>query len=261
VGTVALLRAGDIGRKVWLQPPAGEQVGPFLVIDCAHPEDIPRLRDLNWAVDVSYEVGQLWGMDRPLDQVMVLADPADEGAPAPLLLPPTPFSVPSDQVVVTRPTPTLAITVPVVRPTPWPTRRPEPRPGVPTLEASAEPPTPAAPPPPTPLTPIVTTPTPRSQATVVVPAPPPVVQPAPQSVEVAVGRPGASLLQGELFLPASARTSRPSPGPTIRAAITPLVTSAPILPAGVTPPPAPTPPRNELPLLRFWRALLSLIGR
>ena len=28
VGTVALLRAGDIGRKVWLQPPDGERVGP-----------------------------------------------------------------------------------------------------------------------------------------------------------------------------------------------------------------------------------------
>ena len=37
VGTVALLRAGDIGRKVWLQPPGGEKVGPFLVIDCRAP--------------------------------------------------------------------------------------------------------------------------------------------------------------------------------------------------------------------------------
>ena len=37
VGTVALLRAGDIGRKVWLQPPGGEKIGPFLVIDCAAP--------------------------------------------------------------------------------------------------------------------------------------------------------------------------------------------------------------------------------
>ena len=40
VGTVALLRAGDIGRKVWLQQADGERVGPFLVIDCARRQDV-----------------------------------------------------------------------------------------------------------------------------------------------------------------------------------------------------------------------------
>ena len=43
VGTVALLRAGDIGRKVWLQAPDGERVGPFLVIDCARRQDVAPL--------------------------------------------------------------------------------------------------------------------------------------------------------------------------------------------------------------------------
>jgi hypothetical protein len=55
VGTVALLRAGDIGRKVWLQAPDGERVGPFLVIDCARRQDIAQLVARDWVVDVSYE--------------------------------------------------------------------------------------------------------------------------------------------------------------------------------------------------------------
>ena len=58
VGTVALLRAGDIGRKVWLQSPDGERVGPFLVIDCARRQDVDPLVARGWAVDVSYELGR-----------------------------------------------------------------------------------------------------------------------------------------------------------------------------------------------------------
>ncbi|MGC8782127.1 MAG: hypothetical protein ACP5UQ_14795, partial [Anaerolineae bacterium] len=108
VGTVALLRAGDIGRKVWLQPPGGEMVGPFLVIDCAQREDVAALVERNWVVDVSYELGRLWDMDRPLDGVTVLADPADEASAstAGVILPPTPFYVPPDRVVLSAPTPT-----------------------------------------------------------------------------------------------------------------------------------------------------------
>ncbi len=77
VGTVALLRAGDIGRKVWLQPPGADPVGPFLVVDCARRQDVQPLLDRNWVVDVSFEVGQYWGMNRPLDGVIVFEDPAN----------------------------------------------------------------------------------------------------------------------------------------------------------------------------------------
>jgi hypothetical protein len=270
VGTVALLRAGDIGRKVWLQPPGGERVGPFLVIDCAHPEDIPPLLEHNWAVDVSYEVGRLWGMDQPLDGVTVLADPADEAAPIASLLRPTPFYVPPDQVVVTQPTPTPAVTAVLALPTPWPTRRPEPLPGVSIPEAvvpqggfALATPTPAGSPLPTPLTPIVTTPTPRVRVTIVAPAATllPAVTPLPPPTEVAVGRAGASLLSG---VPPVAVPSRLSPTPTVRAAITPAVTSAPILSVSGTPSPAPTPtstPQDDSLLLQLWRALLELVGR
>ena len=165
VGTVALLRAGDIGRKVWLQPPGGEKIGPFLVIDCARQVDVWPLVDRNWVVDVSYELGELWGMNRPLDSVTVLADPSDESYSGVATGPqraPTPFYVPPGQVVLSAPTPTPAVTPTPWQPTPWPTRLPvDLRPGAPGV-AAQQPmvaSTPVGPPPPTPLTPIVTTPT------------------------------------------------------------------------------------------------------
>ncbi len=271
VGTVALLRAGDIGRKVWLEPPGGERIGPFLVIDCARTEDIPPLVDRNWAVDVSYEVGQFWGMDRPLDGVTVLADPADEAAPAVPSLRPTPFYVPPDKVVVTQPTPTPAVTAVFALPTPWPTRRPEPLPGVQPPETAVpqggfalETPTPAGPPPPTPLTPIVTTPTPYGGATVVAPVatPLPAATPLPPPAEIAVGRAGAGLLPGVPTVAAPPRPPRLSPTPTVRAAVTPVATSAPILLVGGSPSPTPTStPQDDSPLLRLWHTLLELVGR
>ncbi|MCX6032658.1 MAG: hypothetical protein NT169_25655 [Chloroflexi bacterium] len=266
VGTVALLRAGDIGRKVWLEPPGGERIGPFLVIDCARTDDIPPLVDRNWAVDVSYEVGQFWGMDRPLDGVTVLADPADEAAPIAPSLRPTPFSVPPDQVVVTQPTPTPAVTAVLALPTPWPTRQPAPLPGVQPPETvvpqggfALETPTPAGPPPPTPLTPIVTTPTPSVRVTV---APPlPAATPLPQPAEIAVGRAGVGLLPGVPTVAAPPRPARLSPTPTVRAVVTPVATSEPILPSGSMPTPTPAPtPEDDSPLLHFWRTLLELIG-
>ncbi len=267
VGAVALLRAGDIGRKVWLQPPGSEGVGPFLVIDCAHREDVVPLLDRNWVVDVSYEVGQFWGMDRPLDGVTVYADPADAGAVS-LLAAPTPFVVDPGAVVISRPTPTSAVTAspPVTSapPTPWPTRLPQPL--VPQVQAPAETSesTPSGPPPPTPLTPVVTTPTPRAQPT----RPPPgqasaTPQPSPAGpTEVALGRPGHDLL-----LATPSRVEAPAPA-TPTAKIRPTVTqsSAPAEAATPTPilrdvrPSTPAPPvQRSLPLIiRLWRVLLSL---
>ncbi len=108
VGTVALLRAGDIGRKVWLQQTDGERVGPFLVIDCARRQDVAPLVARDWVVDVSYELGQAWGMNRPLDGVTVLEDPADAGVTPVRLGVPTPFYVPVGEVVISAPTATPA---------------------------------------------------------------------------------------------------------------------------------------------------------
>jgi hypothetical protein len=280
VGTVALLRAGDIGRKVWLQPPGGERVGPFLVIDCARREDIPPLVARNWAVDVSFEVGQLWGMDRPLDGVTVLADPAGEraadwiGGPLPA---PTRFFIPPDQVVVSAPTPTPRISPTPWQPTPWPTRLPV------ALGPAALPPateTPGAEPPPvvtagpTPLTPMVTTPTPR--VTMRPPAspavtPPHTAPPAPTFApgqDIAVGRPGGGLLAPASapvpapiiatanFQPAPPRPT-PTPTPLLLRGGTPSVTSPLILPrATLTPAP---PAADDGGLLGLLRLLLGLV--
>ena len=109
VGAVALLRAGDIGRKVWLQPPGGELAGPFIVVDCARDTDIPALLDRNWAVDVGYDLGQLWGMAGPLDGVIVWADPGEPATgPVRPAGRPLPAYIDPSQVVISPPTATPA---------------------------------------------------------------------------------------------------------------------------------------------------------
>jgi hypothetical protein len=265
VGTVALLRAGDIGRKVWLQGLDGERVGPFLVIDCARRQDVASLVARNWVVDVSYELGQAWGMDRPLAGVIVLEDPADAGVSPERLAVPTPFYVPPGEVVISAPTATPAFSA--APPTPWPTRVPA---GMPTRGPTAEPTgTPAPPTPrlPPPLTPVITTPTPEvtptpaAQPTQGTPSPEPTAgsetaTPAAEATEVSVGRAGGGLLE-----PASVLTPAPapvwpmptaSPRPPAR---TPRPDLAPILPAvGATPVPAAGP---ESPFIRWWRDVLE----
>ncbi len=261
VGTVALLRAGDIGRKVWLQPPGGEKVGPFLVIDCAQRDDVPMLVSRNWVVDVSYEVGLLWGMDRPLDGVTVLADPATDGptAGAGVAVPPTPFYVPPDQVVLSTPTPAPRIAPTPWQPTPWPTR-------LPVALATADPRAAAAPPAaetsfagarPTPLTPIVTTPTPAGRPTETVVAPGVGLPPAATPTEVAVGRPGAGLL-ALTVAPTARATGTPTPSPTATRGRTAVSTSRPLLPRFPAATPTPTPAASGAAGLLEW--LGSLLG-
>lgn len=267
VGTVALLRAGDIGRKVWLEPPGGERVGPFLVIDCARREDVAALLGRNWVVDVSYEVGQLWGMDRPLDGVTVLADPADGAFVGPIR-PPTPFFVNPKDVVISTPTPVGTAAAPA-QPTPWPTRQPVPLGRAAALSTATTAPATPTPPRPTPLTPIITTPTPQGGP---ISEPPPraetlpAPQPTPTAAVVAVGRPGLELLLATetptatlARAPATATPLGPA-SPTVRPLRTPRATSAPILPPGAAS--TPVPPQDSLPpLVRLWRSLLSLILR
>ena len=259
VGTVALLRAGDLGRKVWLQPPDGEPVGPFLVIDCAHTGDIEMLLARDWAVDVSYELGQLWGMDRPLAGVTVLEDPADRGPITPLRVP-TPFVVRPGEALITAPTATPAITA--QPPTPWPTRLPAALHGGLVVEPPRAAPTPAGPPP---LTPIITTPTPRGAAPPSTPVTGPRATPT-VAPDQAIGRPGQALL-GLAITPSppptvARPTARPtaSPTPTPRPAVAARTPAAPILPAATAIPAQPAPGR-EPPLIRLWRALLSLLMR
>ena len=271
VGSVALLRAGDIGRKVWLQPPGGDPVGPFLVVDCARRQDVLPLLQRNWAVDVSYEVGQYWGMNRPLDGVIVFEDPADAVPGRATNRIPTPFAVAPGEVIISPPTATPEAAVVAGFPTPWPTRLPVPLvPGLgPASQPAAEPtPTPVPPTPtaiwPPPLTPIISTPT-SVAPTATSDAPPepalasqptPAAQPSP--TEVAVGRAGGDLL-GKMPAGAEAADATPAPLPTARPTLarTPRPNLTPILPALALPTPTATPDPGLLD--RILRELLDLV--
>lgn len=66
VGYVALLRAGDIDRRVWLQREGKIPEGPFWVVDVAAGRDIPRLLSENWVVDVDHDTAMRWQMAGPI---------------------------------------------------------------------------------------------------------------------------------------------------------------------------------------------------
>jgi hypothetical protein len=272
VGAVALLRAGDLGRKVWLQPPGGELAGPFLVVDCAATGDIPALLARNWSVDVGYDLAQLWGMTRPLDDVIVWPDPAeaDEAAASgQQARPALPYIDPAD-VVISVPTATpgpAGIPAPARVATPgpqtWPTRLPAPLPAAAGLEPSITAPIPAT------LDPVLAPAGPEADVTTApttpkVPpapaageAPRPPISPGggPQEAPVSLGRAGSGLLQlagsisgGAASTPTPAYARTPVSGATVR----------PILPAPGTPGPAATPTSSALERLR--QALRKMLG-
>lgn len=66
IGYVALLRAGDINRKVWLQVSEDTVEGPFLVTDVAARHDIPRLLRIGWGIDVDWETAKRWNLRMPM---------------------------------------------------------------------------------------------------------------------------------------------------------------------------------------------------
>ena len=77
VGHVALLRVGDINRKVWIQLEDGTFEGPFLVVDVAHPGDIDTLLARDWVVDVDWETAQRWSMKGPIAGTVLDAPPTN----------------------------------------------------------------------------------------------------------------------------------------------------------------------------------------
>jgi hypothetical protein len=88
IGHVALLRVGDLNRRVWLQWADGKVEGPFLVADVAAAHHVGYLLERNWVVDVDYQTALRRGMNGPV-AVTVLAGPSasappvvDAGAPA-----------------------------------------------------------------------------------------------------------------------------------------------------------------------------------
>ncbi len=75
VGYVALLRRGDLNRRVWLQWNNGAIEGPFLVIDVAAHHHVTQLLSRGWVVDVDYLTALRRGMAGPVP-VTILDAPA-----------------------------------------------------------------------------------------------------------------------------------------------------------------------------------------
>ena len=77
VGHVALLRVGDINRKVWILLEDGTLEGPFLVVDVAHPNHVDALLARDWVVDVDWETAQRWSMKGPIAGTVLDAPPTN----------------------------------------------------------------------------------------------------------------------------------------------------------------------------------------
>ncbi len=73
IGRVAMLRYGDVNRKVWLQFHGSQLEGPFHVIDTAATQHVGMLLERNWILDVDYQTAQRWGMRMPY--VTIWEDP------------------------------------------------------------------------------------------------------------------------------------------------------------------------------------------
>ncbi|MBI3959559.1 MAG: hypothetical protein HY328_12190 [Chloroflexi bacterium] len=74
IGYVALLRTGDIDRRVWLQRKDRIAEGPFWVVDVAARKDIPGLLSRNWVVDIDHKTAMRWRMAGPIPITVYDAD-------------------------------------------------------------------------------------------------------------------------------------------------------------------------------------------
>lgn len=73
IGYIAMLRAGDLNRRVWLQLDESTFEGPYLVTDVAAAQHVGQLLEKGWAVDVDYRTARRWNMKMPY--VTVWEDP------------------------------------------------------------------------------------------------------------------------------------------------------------------------------------------
>jgi hypothetical protein len=78
VDAVALVDPQHIGKKVWLQHPDGEIVGPLMVVDCAEAKHRANLRTRGWVADISWELARRWKMSGPLEGVTVLFEEPEQ---------------------------------------------------------------------------------------------------------------------------------------------------------------------------------------
>jgi hypothetical protein len=78
LGPVAMMRKGDIGRKVWLQY-KGQVSGPYMVVDCAGRTDFPNLTKRGLVAEVPYRLAMRWGMKGPVNVTVLDAPPQANG--------------------------------------------------------------------------------------------------------------------------------------------------------------------------------------
>lgn len=117
VGSVALLRVGDLNRRVWLQWADGTVEGPFLVADVAASQHVASLLARNWVVDVDYRTAMRHGMFNPVWVTVWAAPPSTNQPSSTSFATQTPWPTAVNSAT-DFPWPTL---MPADTPTPWPT--------------------------------------------------------------------------------------------------------------------------------------------
>lgn len=81
---VALNRAGDLGRTVWLTWGSGERTGPHLVVDCAQAAHFLEREERGYVVEVDAELAgemEFYGLG-PVAVRVWFAPPAGRGTAA-----------------------------------------------------------------------------------------------------------------------------------------------------------------------------------
>ena len=84
VGGVALNRAGDLGRRVWLEWGEGEIDGPYLVVDCARELHFAEREDARLVVEVDAQTAWRHGFFRvgPVPVRVLFVEPEQVRVPA-----------------------------------------------------------------------------------------------------------------------------------------------------------------------------------
>lgn len=81
IGFVAMNRAGDLGRLVWIERD-GDITGPYRVVDCAqNGAHYEQREDKRLIIEVSWEQAQAWGMRGPVPVRVWFQNPASDNLP------------------------------------------------------------------------------------------------------------------------------------------------------------------------------------
>ena len=248
IGNVALLRSGDLNRRVWLQWAEGVVEGPFLGVDAAAPQHVAQLLARKWVVDVDHGTAVRCKMAGPV-MVTVL------GSPPPASQEDSPPFAPLYSVLPTGNP--VATTAPLLLQTPVPTASAMPSPVVPQGGFPTETPLPTATPTATPTA----SPMPTILYTPVVnvvmkggfptETPVPTITPLP-AINVQTVATAPTVAPTQTQLPTATMTLAPAltPSPTL----TPTATLVPSLTANVVtqhgfPPDTPVPTITPLPAI------------